>query len=146
MNGFGCPPVILMRSNIDLRSLLLLAALVALVEFVHAAGCVDKFHLSCIERMRGVGNLDLYERISDALYIDGLTGVDTGAGDEHVLVGHILESYKTVGFGMYTFFHCVLLLNKLFPFIRTAKVYTISFPCKFSVRNFYNPALTVNGK
>ena len=55
--------------------------------------------------MGGVGNLDLYERIGDTLNIYGLPGVDTGTGDEHMLVGHILECYKTVGFGMYTFFH-----------------------------------------
>ena len=114
---------------------LLLAVLVALVEFVHAAGGVDELHLSGIERMGGVGDLDLHEGIGHALDVDGLPGVDTGAGDEHMLIGHILESYKTVGFGMYTFFHCVK-IKIVAVLFWAAKVYTISFPSKFSTANF----------
>ena len=51
---------------------LLLTALVALVELVHAACGVDELHLSGIERMGGVGNLDLYEGVGHALDVDAL--------------------------------------------------------------------------
>jgi hypothetical protein len=55
--------------------------------------------------VRCVGNLKLHERIFNALDSYRLLGVGATAGDEHVFVGHILESYKSVGFGMDSLFH-----------------------------------------
>ena len=85
---------------------LFLSALVSLVELVHAAGGVDEFDFAGVERMRSVGNLNLNYRILNTFNLDGLLGGSAGTGDEYRFVGHILESYKTVGFGMNSFFHC----------------------------------------
>ena len=84
---------------------LFLPALVSLVELVNATGGVNDLDLAGVEGMRGVGNLNLHKRILNTLDDDGLLGIDAGAGDEYIFVGHILESYKSVGFGMDSFFH-----------------------------------------
>ncbi len=59
---------------------------VAAVEFVDAAGGVHEFHLTCVERVGCVGNLDFDNRILNAFDLDGLFGVGAGTCDEHVLV------------------------------------------------------------
>ena len=82
------------------------SALVSLIELVHAAGGVDEFDLAGVVRMRRVGDLKLDYGVFNTFHHDGLLGRSAGAGDEDVFVGHILESYKTVGFGMNSFFHC----------------------------------------
>ena len=85
---------------------LFLAGLVSLVEHINAAGGVDDLGLAGVEGMRSVGNFNLHKRIFNTLDGYRLLCGGAAAGDEHIFVGHILESYKSVGFGMYTFFHC----------------------------------------
>ena len=87
------------------KKLLFLSVLVSLVELVNATGGVNDLDLAGVEGMRGVGDLNLHKRIFNTFDLDGLLGIDAGAGDEYIFVGHILESYKTVGFGMDSFFH-----------------------------------------
>ena len=82
-----------------------LAVLVSLIESVDTTGGVHELYLACVEGVRGVGNLNLHEGVLNAIDKEGLLGGSAGAGDEHSVVRHILESYKTVGFGMYSFFH-----------------------------------------
>ena len=48
--------------------------LVSLVEFVHATCRIHEFHLSRIERMRCIRNLDFDYRILDTFNSDGLLG------------------------------------------------------------------------
>lgn len=68
------------------KSFLFLSALVSLIEHINATGGIDDFGLAGVERMRSVGNLDLYERIFNALDYNGLLGCSAGAGDEYVFV------------------------------------------------------------
>jgi hypothetical protein len=84
---------------------LLLASLVTLVELVHTAGGVDDLHLAGVEGVRSVGNLKLHKRILNTFDSYRLLCVGATAGDEYIFVGHILESYKSVGFGMDSLFH-----------------------------------------
>ena len=95
---------------------LLLAVLVSLVEFVDAAGCVNKLDFASVEWVRCVGDLDLYDRILNAVNNDGLFCLGARACYEHSVVRHILESYKAVGFGMKSFFHFLIVFKKLFFF------------------------------
>jgi len=92
-------------------SKLLLTALVSLVELVHAAGCIDELNFTGVEWVRSAGDLDLYYWVLNSVNIDGLLCGSAGAGDEYGVVGHILESYKAVGFGMNSFFHFLKYLS-----------------------------------
>ena len=74
--------------------------LVSPVEFVDAAGSVHELHLSCIERVRRIRDLDLHNRVFNTLNLDGLLSVCARTCDEDHIIRHILESYKTVVFGM----------------------------------------------
>ena len=84
---------------------LLLTVLVSLVEFVNTTGGVNELDFACVEWVRGVGDLDLHNRILNSVNNESLFGLGAGTGDEHGVVRHILESYKAVGFGMKSFFH-----------------------------------------
>ena len=90
---------------------LFLPVLVSLIEPVDAAGGIHELHLARIERMGSVGNLKLHQRVLNAFDLEGLFGIGAGTGDEHRVIRHILESYKTVGFGMNSFFHFLELLS-----------------------------------
>ena len=70
----------------SIRRSLFLAVLVSLVEFVNAAGGVNKLDLASVERVRGVGDLNLYNRILNTVNHQSLFGLCTGTGDEHGLV------------------------------------------------------------
>ena len=83
----------------------LFVLLVSLIEFVDASCRVHEFHLSCIERVGCVGDFDFYYRILYAVDFESFLRVCARAGDEHLVIRHILESYKTVVFGMNSFFH-----------------------------------------
>ena len=96
------PPLFVLQMN---PSGDLFVFLVSLIEFVDAAGCVHEFHLSCIERVGCVGDFDFYYRILYAVDFESFLRVCARAGDEHLVIRHILESYKTVVFGMNSFFH-----------------------------------------
>ena len=69
------------------RDLFLLVFLaVAAIEFINAAGGVDELHLTSVERVRCVRNLDLYYRVLNTFDSDGLLGVGTRTCNEHVVV------------------------------------------------------------
>ena len=98
--------------NISLQSVLLLSGevlllpgLVPLIEHINSAGGVDNLGLSGVERMRAAGDLKLHYRVLNSIDNDRFLRVNAGTGDEYLLVGHILESYKTVVFGMNSFLH-----------------------------------------
>jgi len=88
-----------------IRKNLFLAVLVSLVEHIDATGGVNELHLARVERVGSVGNLQLHQRVLDAFDLDGLLGGGAATGDEDGVIRHILESYKTVGFGMDSFLH-----------------------------------------
>ena len=90
---------------------LLLPALVSLIELVYAACGIDELDLAGVKRMGSVGDFHLYYGILDSVHHQSLFGLGAGARDKHSVVRHILESYKTVGFGMNSFFHCLFVLN-----------------------------------
>lgn len=54
---------------------LLLAVLVSLVEFVDASGGVNELDFTGVERVRGVGDLDLDNRILNSVNFEGLFGL-----------------------------------------------------------------------
>ncbi len=54
---------------------LLLTVLVSLVEFVNAAGGVNELDFACVEWVRCVGDLDLYNRILNSVNHEGLFGL-----------------------------------------------------------------------
>ena len=84
---------------------LLLDLAVATHEAVDATSGVDKFVLAGVERMRGVGNLDLYHGISLTFKFHCLISLACGLCKEHIAVGHILEYDGAIVFWMNTFFH-----------------------------------------
>ena len=67
-------------------SRLFLAVLVSLVEFVDATGGVNELDLASVEGVRGVGDLNLHDRVLDAVHHESLFGLSAGTGDEHGLV------------------------------------------------------------
>ena len=84
---------------------LFLAALVSLIEHIHTTGGVHQLHLARVERVGSVGDFQLDQRVLNTFYRDVLLGGSAAAGYEDGVIGHILESYKTVGFGMNSFLH-----------------------------------------
>ena len=84
--------------------LLLLNLAVTAHEAVNATGGVNKLVLACVERVRGVGNLDLHHWISLTFKFHGLICLACGLCKEHIAVGHILEYDGAIVFGMDTFF------------------------------------------
>ena len=66
--------------------LVLVFLAVTAVEFVNAAGGVNEFDFTGVERVGCVGNLDLYYGILNAFNNDGLFCVSAGTGDENVIV------------------------------------------------------------
>ena len=68
------------------RRRLFLAVLVSLVEFVDATGGVNELDLASVEGVRGVGDLNLHDRVLDAVHHESLFGLSAGTGDEHGLV------------------------------------------------------------
>ena len=51
------------------------------------------------------------EVLIDAFDHEGLLRRGARTRDEDCVIRHILESYKTVGFGMNSFFHCFVNYN-----------------------------------
>ena len=84
---------------------LLLPGLVSLIEHINSAGGVDNLGLACVERVRAAGDLKLHYRVLNSIDNNRFLRIHAGTGDEYLLVGHILESYKTVVFGMNSFLH-----------------------------------------
>ena len=88
-----------------IRGSLLLPGLVSLIEHINSAGGVDNLGLACVERVRAAGDLKLHYRVLNSIDNNRFLRIHAGTGDEYLLVGHILESYKTVVFGMNSFLH-----------------------------------------
>lgn len=72
--------------NLCCKKLLLLTILVTLVEFVNTAGGINELNLTGVERVRGVRDLDLYDRIFNAVNFKGLLGGCARACDEYGVV------------------------------------------------------------
>ena len=70
--------------TVCLKELLLLC--VSLVELINTTCCVNELHLTCVEWVRCVRDLELYNRVLNALDFDGLLSVRARAGDEHLIV------------------------------------------------------------
>ena len=59
---------------------------VAAVEFVDAAGGVNELDFASVEGVRGVGDLNLHDRVLNTIHHESLFGLSAGTGDEHGLV------------------------------------------------------------
>ena len=88
-----------------IRGSLLLPGLVSLIEHINSAGGVDNLGLACVERVRAAGDLKLHYRVLNSINNNRFLCVNAGTGDAYILVRHLLESYKTVVFGMNSFLH-----------------------------------------
>ena len=80
--------------QLTFRSLFFLALVPAVfpLEFLNAAGGVDKLHLARKERVRGAGDVELHERIFLAIGpFDGFTALDGGAGQKREIGGRVHE-------------------------------------------------------
>ena len=93
--------------SINFKNKLFLAVLFVLVEeLINTSGGVNKFHLAGEEGVRGVRDFELHNRIFVTVRIgDGLFGVGTALGEDHVVVRHVFEHHEAVVFGMNSFFH-----------------------------------------
>ena len=87
------------------RFLLLGTVAVAAAELVDASCGVDELLLAGEEGVRGGGDFKLHQGILLAVDLDGLTGSDSRAGDENLLVRHVFENDLTVVGGMNIFLH-----------------------------------------
>ena len=75
-------------------------------ELVDAAGGVNQFQLTGEEGVRGVRDFEFHHRVLLAIGIDdGLFGVGTALGENHVVVRHVFEHHEAIVFGMNSFFH-----------------------------------------
>ena len=95
------------RGGTSRRSLGLLGVLFVLVhELVDAAGGVNELQLASEEGVRGVRDFELHYGILLTVGVGyGLLGVGTALGENHVVVGHVLEDHKAIVLGMNSFFH-----------------------------------------
>ena len=50
----------------------LLPLCVSLIEFINTTCCINKLHLTSVEWVRCVGNLEFYNRVLNAINLDGL--------------------------------------------------------------------------
>lgn len=51
---------------------------VACAKFIDTPCCINKFHFTCVERMRGVRNFKFNKRILVAIFpFNGFAGIDT---------------------------------------------------------------------
>lgn len=73
-----CKPIV--------KKQLLLAILVALIEFVNTSGCINKLDFTGVERMGCIGNLHLYHWILNSVNIKSLFCRCTRAGNEYCVV------------------------------------------------------------
>ena len=95
-----------------------------LVELVDTAGCIHKLHLTGEERVRGIRNFQLYQRVFVAIFPnDGILGWSAGAGDERLITGEVLEHNQTIILRMNILFHIRMLFLSLNG---TAKVGVLS--------------------
>ncbi len=101
---------------------LLVELFVPVLEAIDATGRIDQVHLSGIERVRSIGDLNLHQRILIAvLPLDGLVRRGGGTGDERIPIGHILKNDVAVLFRMDPLFHgfgsfCYCKFNRIMEF------------------------------
>ena len=80
--------------------------LVAVAELVDTTGRVDELHLTGIERMRHVADLQLYQRILIAVGpLDGVFRLDRRTGQKSVVAGNVLEYDHSIVLGVDLFLH-----------------------------------------
>ena len=85
----------------------LLASAVAVTghELVHTTSGVHEFGLTGVERVTRVRDLELDQRILNAVDFDGVLGSSCRAAEELSTVRHIFENYNAVVIWMNSFFH-----------------------------------------
>ena len=90
---------------LSILALLAVAISVARHKLVHASGCIDKLRLTGIERVRSVRDLQLDERILNAIDSNRILGSSGRAAEELSTIRHIFENYYSVVIRMNSFFH-----------------------------------------
>lgn len=80
---------------------------VALAELVHAAGRIEQYVLARIERVRLRANFNLDERIGLAFELDGVFGLNRGAGQKFIVARQVVEYHRAV-FRVNALFHGLL--------------------------------------
>ena len=78
---------------------------VAAHELIHATGGVDELGLTSVERMRRARDFQLYYGIGFAFELNGVVGLTSGTGEEHIAIAHVLEDNGAVVLGVDSFFH-----------------------------------------
>lgn len=73
-------------SPIVKEAILLLSVLVPLVEFVNTTGGVNELDFTGVERMRGIGDLNLDDGVLNTINHEGFLCGSAGTGDEHGVV------------------------------------------------------------
>jgi len=87
--------------------LLLFESSVAALETIDASSGIDELALARVEGVRRVGDFQLNQRISLAFELNGFLCGHSGAAQEAIAIGHVLEDYRAIIVGMNTFFHIV---------------------------------------
>lgn len=91
--------------------------LVALVELIDTSCRIHKNILSCIERMRCIGDIQLYHRVLLSVFKhDSFLGVGSRTAQKHVSVTHVLENYGSVGLWVNVFFHDNQCFIRILPY------------------------------
>ena len=87
------------------RIFLIVALCVTAHKLIHTTGGVYQLHLTCVERVRRVGNFHLIHGIGFAVHLDGLFCRNGGPAQKHVVIRHILECHQTIILRMNSLFH-----------------------------------------
>ena len=73
----------------------------ALVELVNTASGIHQHHLTGVERVGGLADIQFHQRVFVAIFPrDGVLGVGAALPHEHILVGHVFEDHQAVVGGM----------------------------------------------
>ena len=94
---------------------LLLGASVAAHELIYTACGVNQLALTGVEGVRGATDFQLEHGISLTFELNGFGCLGCGTAQKHVAVAHVLEYYRTIVFGMKSFFHCFVFCTPVFP-------------------------------
>lgn len=91
--------------------LLIEVILVTVHELIHTSCGINKFHLTCIERMRCIRNLKFDKWVVlSILHLYRFPAGCGGLGHKDITIGHILENDQSVIPRMYIFFHLIFFL------------------------------------
>jgi hypothetical protein len=120
---------------------------IAVHEFINTSCSVDEFHLACIKRMGGVGDLQLEKRIFlTVVHFYRLFCGSSGTGNEIIFVRHILKYNKPVILRMDIFLHCLIFLfvDCFSGFIMVCKVNASNENVKIFYKLIYKAASGTN--